>query len=104
MPQVSTFLETPHIESAAHSEAESSSGVIRIATFALVVVQFSIASRAEDSFFSLVNHVRRKTLLEVSVFVTSAWHVGKLSCEFRHESTSGEVEESGQDNKLKLHS
>jgi hypothetical protein len=102
MPQAGAFLETTACS--AHSETEMSFRVRANATSAPACSQLSLASIAEESFFLLVNDVGRKTLLEVSVFLTGAWHFSERSLEFGHEmGPSGEAEERGQENKMKLH-
>jgi hypothetical protein len=98
--------------STAHCEAESSSRCSASATVT-PTLQFPIIASAvhEKILLDLTKILRndwvcvyalRCAVLELGVFFTRACHLSQLSSEFRHEPT-GEVEEQGQEKKMKFH-
>jgi hypothetical protein len=106
--RIHTILQSTRLHGAtAQSEAPSSSMRRSGANIAI----FPFTSTVHDSYILDINEPRKVWIcsyalcyagLEVCVFVTSACLLTKRPFDFRHETT-GEVEERGQENKMKLH-
>jgi hypothetical protein len=104
--RIRTFLQKTTSTTTAHGEAVSSSWRTRCG--ASRATQFpAVCTTVDESVVLGINKPRHAfilsyALLEVCVFCTRACFVSKCSFEFRHEAT-GEVEDRGQEKKMKLH-